>query len=158
MITAWNIAHQVITVTRTHTHTYSNLFADYTSIIRYHAQSNRFQNCINDAFAELNKWSESKKLTRNWYKIIISDRVQTRYFIFVLRRLLQRYVLTMTHSSSLHYEGSTYSMQINSIYNSNYSDNTAQPYRTWLFWQWSVPAGETKQSVNLDFRLPPRWR
>jgi hypothetical protein len=44
------------------------LFADDTSIIIYHPDSDYFQNSINDVFADLNKWLKANKLTLNFDK------------------------------------------------------------------------------------------
>jgi len=71
VLTGRNTAHLVQTVTHTCHKLKANirhLFADYTSIIRYHVESNRFQNCVNDTFAQLKKWFEVTKITRNWHK------------------------------------------------------------------------------------------
>jgi hypothetical protein len=44
------------------------LFADDTSIIIYHPDSNYFQNSVNDVFADLNNWFKANKLTLNFDK------------------------------------------------------------------------------------------
>jgi hypothetical protein len=44
------------------------LFADDTSIIIYHPDSDSFQNSINDVFADLNNWFKANKLTLNFDK------------------------------------------------------------------------------------------
>jgi len=58
-------------------------FVDYTSIILYHVVSNRFQNCIHDTFAELKKWFETMKITRNWHKknlYVLLHKPSTSYY------------------------------------------------------------------------------